>query len=294
VQILLHQGEILDGRIKEILSIMRPENSEDKSMPILTGKGLSEVLGDSHLPTSHHEAAIKDTLFSGTYSDVCFTAIVEFRMPNLPVKNQRAALLRLQPPPVNGRDSKQQEASIYIQKGGLLAGSQVVEETEGEECVKAGQWHILTAMIDCITGVLNLYLDGKFVRTVEYSSNNDMPKLRLGSRLIVFGGGKQSESQGGEVRLIRLVDGGLTKLQLDNVVIEILSINPLYRDSAIAIQALGRCILARARCIALRKSRAKELGLDPEKKLCDLNIKCCQEGGSDSESDCCSDSESDR
>jgi len=260
-RLLICQREILEGRVKEGL------NNVYKS-------GVLETLGSSHLPSLNHAAATKSALFSGTHSDVCFTAHMEFRMLNLPIADQRAALLRLEPPPLKaGRDSKRQEASIYIQKGGVLAGSQVEEIVDGEVCVKAGRWHLLTAVTDCISGVLNLYLDGTFVRTVTYSSKFNAPKLGLGSRLIVFGGGKQSESRGGEVRFIRLIDGALTKIQLDTAVTEIRAINPVYRDSATTIQALVRCIHARTRCITFRKSIAKELGLDPEKKLSDLNIK---------------------
>ena len=116
-------------------------------------------------------------------------------------------------------------------------------------------------------------MDGKFVRTVTYSSESNEPKLGLGYHLIVFGGGKQSESRGGEVRLIRLIDGALTKDELDKSVTEIQSINPLYHTSATVIQAFVRCINARTRCISLRASLAKELGLDSDKALPELNIK---------------------
>jgi len=240
-RLLLDQRDILEDRVK-------------KDLGTLLESRVPEKLADTPLPKMYHTTATKSTLFSGSCLDVCFTAFIEFRMPSIPVAGHRAALLRLEPPPVKvGGDFKRQEASIYIQEGGVLTGSQVELKTEGEECVKAYRWHLLTAVVDCISGVLNLYLDGKFVRTVKYSSNINAPKLGLGSRLIVFGGGNQSESRGGEVRLIRLIDGALTKMQMDNTVSEMRSINPLYRVSATVIQALVRGKLTRTRFIALGK-----------------------------------------
>ena len=262
-RLLLDQRDILEDRVKKDLGTLLESGIPEKlaqrdcvkkDLGTLLESRAPEKLADTPLPNLYHTTATKSALFSGSCLDVCFTAFIEFRMPSIPVVGQRAALLRLEPPPVKvGRDFKRQEASIYIQEGGVLTGSQVELKTEGEECVKAYRWHLLTAVVDCISGVLNLYLDGKFVRTVKYSSNINAPKLGLGSRLIVFGGGNQSESRGGEVRLIRLIDGALTKMQMDNTVSEMRSINPLYRVSATVIQALVRGKLTRTRCIALGK-----------------------------------------
>jgi len=194
-------------------------------------------------------------------------------MQNLPIMEQRTALLRLSPPVKVGRDAKRQEASIYIQDGGILSGSQVLKiadeesaklgktdrwlkkaDEEPAKLVKADRWHVLSAVVDCISGTLVLYLDGTFVRTVQTSSKFNATKLGLGSQLIVFGGGKQSESRGGDVRYVRLIDGALKEDQLKIAVTEIQSKNPLYRESAVLIQALARCILDRARCVKLYQS----------------------------------------
>ena len=125
-RLLLSQRDMLEHWVNEGLST-------------LIESGLSGKL-DIDPSILHPVAESKSTLFSGTRLDVCFTAFMEFRIPNLPVADQRTSLLRLEPVPVKtGRNFKRLEASIYIQKGGALAGLQVEVANNGEEHVKTGR-----------------------------------------------------------------------------------------------------------------------------------------------------------
>ena len=60
--------------------------------------------------------------------DVSYSVVVEFRLPALPQKGHRAALLRFAPPPiVPGRQVKRQEATVYVDSDGQLLGNSAVE-----------------------------------------------------------------------------------------------------------------------------------------------------------------------
>mmetsp|Transcript_29497 Transcript_29497/g.35928 ORF Transcript_29497/g.35928 Transcript_29497/m.35928 type:complete len:441 (-) Transcript_29497:211-1533(-) len=225
-----------------------------KEVQVIRSTGLFETY-ESNLHQENFD--IKSALMTGTRSDVCFTALMEFSIPNLPLVGQRAALLRFAPPPLKlGRDTKRQEASVYVQHGGILAGATVVESalTENDTpVVKPDYWHVLVAIVDSISGVLTLYLDGNFV----YKSTPSLPtrqpsqdfknnSLSFGSRLIVFGGGNRSEARGGKVRRIRLIDGALTNKEVTIEATKIQSQNPLFNKSATVIQSLTRGMLTRA------------------------------------------------
>ena len=195
-------------------------------------------------------------LLSGTRNDVCFSVAFEFRLPTLPRKGQRAALIRFAPPPVvPGRQAKRQEASVFVDERGDLLGSsgmnvqqlaamgkskdkgkgkhaaepgvepvtkpatEPTAEPEPEpksltaenlantppqqviaSSVVAGRWQVLVATVDCQSSSLSLFVDGELVCECTAAAPADATAvhgLGLGARIVLLGGGKQSESRGG-------------------------------------------------------------------------------------------------
>ena len=61
------------------------------------------------------------------------------------------------------------------------------------------QWAIVTISVEPAAGRITTFIDGKRCQVSEGLSS---ASLRLQHKLVVFGGGKQAETKGGDVRRI--------------------------------------------------------------------------------------------
>ena len=74
---------------------------------------------------------------------------------------------------------------------------------------------MLVATVDCVKGTLSLYVDGTLKcegKTVSDSNRSVSAQagglsLALGARIVLLGGGKQSECRGGDIRKVRCPHG---------------------------------------------------------------------------------------
>jgi hypothetical protein len=190
-------------------------------------RGQAATASNLQATTSDNGLAVSSAqLLRGTRSDVSYSVAVEFRLATLPKQGHRAALLRFAPPPTTpGRHTKRQEATLYVDENGRLTGNATVSVQEHEQTmsvpekqkqkqkqkqangpVVAGRWQVLVAAVDCLRGgtdCLSIYVDGTL--TNHGLTDSDLPgdnALSLGTRIVLLGGGKQSESRGGDLRKV--------------------------------------------------------------------------------------------
>ena len=80
------------------------------------------------------------------------------------------------------------------------------EQKQARGPVVAGRWQVLVAAVDCLRGsadCLSIYIDGTL--TNHGLTGSDLAGdngLSLGGRIVLLGGGKQSESRGGDLRKV--------------------------------------------------------------------------------------------
>jgi hypothetical protein len=135
--------------------------------------------------------------------------------------------------------------------------------------ISAGRWHVLVATVDRQAHKLSMFIDGSWVGDATLSLADADAKaeelhvgggaLNLGNRIVLLGGGKQSESRGGDVRKVRVVDGHLSPSQVQRLSVALQADNPLLNGAAVAIQACARRRLARVRCAKERGVKISEL-----------------------------------
>ena len=83
---------------------------------------------------------------------------------------------------------------------------QKAEQKQARGPVVAGRWQVLVAAVDCLRGsadCLSIYIDGTL--TNHGLTGSDLAGdngLSLGARIVLLGGGKQSESRGGDLRKV--------------------------------------------------------------------------------------------
>ena len=137
--------------------------------------------------------------------------------------------------------------------------------TADSACVTTGRWHVIVATVRHHANAVALFVDGRWVGDAALATTDDATStvlraagnggLCLGERIVLLGGGKQSESRGGDVRKVRVIDGHLSPDQVAVLTHALRSENPLLRTAAVTIQAAARRRLARVRC-------AKEQGVE--------------------------------
>ena len=85
--------------------------------------------------------------------------------------------------------------------------------------------------------------------------------IALGQRVIVFGGGKQSETRGGLLRRVRLSDGMMSPSEIALLHHTLLKENPLLKRAVVTLQCFARRVTAKARKERLLKIKADDLGM---------------------------------
>ena len=83
------------------------------------------------------------------------------------------------------------------------AEGEAVKVLDHHQGIVAGRWQVLVATVNCIEGKLSIYVDG--VPTYHGEADTELggaSALTLGARIVLLGGGKQSECRGGDLRKV--------------------------------------------------------------------------------------------
>eukprot|EP01052_Picozoa_sp_SAG31_P026051 SAG31_NODE_2332_length_5931_cov_3.826989_2_plen_1362_part_00 len=314
VRLLIDSDTCLTAAINTVLekvSKAQVESTEQKASQTKKQDGDPQLVRyvRNKLSATHNEQVA--SMLASTRNDISFAVALEFRLPALPVKGQRAALIRLAPVPTHlGRHAKRQEASIYVDENGRLLLSNAISqqasnqlqgkkaEDEGVASVESkqatirgslarGRWHVVVASVMrrrfqdignddspsdvCTHRDLHLYIDGKKIGcwaidnsdentdNLEGNDGDGGGGLGLGNRIVLFGGGKQSEARGGDVRKVRVVDGFVSDAEAELIALSMLRENPLLAWAAVKIQANVRQRIARTQLAKQQKCEVKDL-----------------------------------
>ena len=150
--------------------------------------------------------------------------------------------------------------------------------------VEAGKWHILALAVDVKGGSIQCFLDGKAMGPPV--TNIDAEELRLRHKLVAFGGGKQAENRGGDIRRLVVVRGDVSAEDQASLYTLAICSHPMYGLLLRKAQAVFRGFLERKRrglIKSLKKAEEKAEDEDEEE----------DESGRDSDSDSGSGSGSD-
>ena len=105
------------------------------------------------------------------------------------------------PPPPETKVPTEPEASTQSRVETDTTPTKPNRQTSPAGRVCAGCWQVIVATVDCRDRQLRVFVDGNLAgeATVADTDIDGSPSgLSLGTRIVLFGGGKQSESRGGE------------------------------------------------------------------------------------------------
>jgi hypothetical protein len=162
---------------------------------------------------------------------------------------------------------------LKLDKRHTLRACPLRDEIRSSRGVTPGRWHVLVASVTrefdsegdgltaaCTSRTLALYVDGTLVSRGETETDDAAGGgLSLGARVLLLGGGKQSEARGGDVRKVRVIDGFVTAEEAKAISTAMLFENPLLRWAAVKIQASARRRIARTTLAKDQKCEVKEL-----------------------------------
>jgi hypothetical protein len=120
----------------------------------------------------------------------------------LPPPGALQSLLRL-PLSDLSQTAQTHKISLYLNPSGRVVTRPIAEGGEvGPEAgrVRAGFWAVVTAVSDPDRGTMQTFVNGKLCHV---GTGLDPADIRLLHKFIVFGGGKQALSRGGDLRRSR-------------------------------------------------------------------------------------------
>ena len=125
--------------------------------------------------------------------------------------------------------------TIYVDHGGrILVGSR--GHTLDTARLGFNKWTVLTFNVDCETGFVSAYVQGRRATQFKVGEKDD---LRLGRHLACFAGEKLADARGGSCRQIILLSHLLTDVNQSSA-FAVLAENPELIHCATRIQALAR------------------------------------------------------
>jgi hypothetical protein len=168
-----------------------------------------------------------------------FTVSMEIRVEKLPVKGQLTSLLRFSIPNVT-QNRKKNVSNIYLDDKGRVvcnfpteksvpaqsffykksvlsspADKLIDDETttglvmkDRDVVMRPGIWHVVSVSVIPESGSLCSFIDGELCHSFN-GNCIDGDSLKLQHKLTVFGGGKQSEVRGGDIRKLVIHDAAL-------------------------------------------------------------------------------------
>jgi hypothetical protein len=237
----------------------------------------------SQEPSSISSSSISSSSLSSTaiISGISFTILAEIMLPTLPIKGQRAALLRFSPHNMQAAgkfDRRQLLASMYVNSRGEVGGpdlpalgldqdqvsdaptstisavpatTDVADEAASINTprkkvrIEPKRWTTIAVCIDAgnrSNPRASFYVDGEYASSyLSDGSGESNLSFGLGRRIVLFGGGKDVETNGGCLRKVFIVDGLLDKKGISRY----LAHNPVFRSAAVKIQSAMRMKLSK-------------------------------------------------
>jgi hypothetical protein len=98
-------------------------------------------------------------------------------------------------------------------------------------------FQILRYFVFSVAGVVSTYVNGLLCHE---SSGLDPADLRLQYKLVVFGGGRQAQNRGGDLRRITIHSKGFDASEMRNLYYQLANENPAIGGRAVRIQAAFR------------------------------------------------------
>jgi len=91
-------------------------------------------------------------------------------------------------------------ANIYVRHDGRVGTAQMLGE-EGNETLTAGKWHLVSISVDCLGGMVNVFVDGRVAATLmsEEIAIVDGP-FSVGQQLCLFGSKNAAETLGANIK----------------------------------------------------------------------------------------------
>jgi hypothetical protein len=217
-----------------------------------------------------------------------FSVTLEMRIEKLPPKGNMQSLLRFTMPDAT-QARRIHRTSVFINPEGRVTGRALL--TGGEVDDKAskiipGKWQFVTVVVQPEQNTLRTYINGALCHV---ASDIDAADLRLQHKLVVFGGGKQAQSRGGDIRRLQLHNSALSNTEIMSVFLMMANDNPGLSNRIALVQAWYRGYHQRrlekeadeaekaAEAAALEAERAK--AAEVEKALEEAAAATAAEGG---------------
>jgi hypothetical protein len=168
-----------------------------------------------------------------------FTLTLEMRIEKLPPKSSLQSLLRFTVPDIS-QARRVHRASVFLNSDGFVVCRALPNDTAtGDNSMKIllNKWNIVSIVVQPVQGTVRTYINGWLCNIATELETAD---LRLHHKLMIFGGGKQAQSRGGDIRRIQICNSALMPTEIMTVFIAMASDNPGLGARLGIVQALYR------------------------------------------------------
>jgi thiol-disulfide isomerase/thioredoxin len=193
-----------------------------------------------------------------------FTICMDIRLPKLPGSGWQS-LLRFSSADGNSQSRKSHRASVLVNGQGIVVNdianvSLAEEELKMTPHILPGIWTLIAVVVDPKAGSFTSYINGKKCIT---QLNIDASDLQLYSKIIIFGGGTQSQCKGGDIRRFVVYDAVLSEEAILKSYWELAQDHPFMGGRVLKIQKLYRGWKARKSLKVVPEVSAIAAAADP-------------------------------
>lgn len=234
-----------------------------------------------------------------------FTVTFELRLEKMPVKGHVASLVRFSLPDL-AQGRKKHNTNAFIDDAGRvvcaaprqqplppLVSAKAAEPTAAATATAEAKptaeeekkkkpiattrhvilrpftWHVVTLSVNPLEGSMRSYIDGELCHELPAGSA-ELNHLKLQHKLVVLGGGRQSDARGGDVRRVVIHNAaldespsaGIANDEIKALFLRLAQANPAIGGRATRIQAIYRGFIVRRR--RTRELEAEKKALEAE------------------------------
>jgi WD40 repeat protein len=186
-----------------------------------------------------------------------YTVTMEVRFSKWPPKGTLQSLLRFTTPDLT-QTNRIHRANIFLNETGRIVAKPVNVGGEIDAATSSkivpNKWQEVSVVVQPTQGRVRTFINGV---PCSVCTDLETEDLTLQHRIIVFGGGKQAQSRGGDIRRIAIHGAALEDAEIMNLFLKLAQENPALGQRLVRVQARYRGF--HYRTSELKKRKAEHL-----------------------------------
>ena len=190
-----------------------------------------------------------------------FSLTIELKLDTLPPREQFLALLRFSPEGT-GRSRRRNAANLFVDSFGRVLPKPVLlaapQDSAAERLISKKWWHIVTVVVDARQGRVAVYIDGELSGADGSGMQFEADDLTLREKVVIFGGGNEAESRGGNLTRLLVHTRALSSASVRQVYQSVFSKNVRNLKASSTLQRVARGRLSRIQAARARRDLYNE------------------------------------